>query len=139
VLGFNVLTGGAGFVGVAAGFAGGETSFVFAPIQAFRATRAPARTPAPPANPAGVVADLLSGTGFALGLVHARNRPVVVGVFGLPAASVPDAGPAGDVIVVVGVVADLLSGVSLAPGWSRPEPDRRTRHAALARLVTLAV
>ena len=63
---------------------------------------------------------MFSGVGFTLGLVMPGTGPVVVGVFGLPAAPVPDAGPAGDVIVVVGVVADLLSGVSLAPGGVTP-------------------
>ena len=60
---------------------------------------------------------MFSGVGFTLGLVTPGTGPVV---FGLPAAPVPDAGPAGDVIVVVGVVADLLSGVSLAPGVVTP-------------------
>lgn len=65
-----------------------------------------------------VVSSLFSGVGFALGLVTLGTGPVVVGVLGLPAAPVPDAGPAGD--VVDGVVADLFSGASLAPGVVTP-------------------
>jgi hypothetical protein len=66
-----------------------------------------------------VVADLFSGLSFTPGLVTPGTGPVVAGVFGLPAAPVPDTGPAGDVVVGV-VVADLFSGVSLAPGGVPP-------------------
>jgi hypothetical protein len=61
---------------------------------------------------------LFSGVGFALGLVTPGTGPVVVGVFGLTAAPVAGAGPAG--VVVDGVVADLFSGASLAPGVVTP-------------------
>jgi hypothetical protein len=79
---------------------------------------------APDAAPAGdvagvVVADLLSGVSFALGLLTLGTGPVVPGVFGAPGAPGPDAGPAGDVVAGV-VVADLFSGVSLALGLVTP-------------------
>jgi len=81
-----------------------------------------------------VVADLFSGVSFALGLVTLGTGPVVAGVFGLTAAPLPDAAPAGDVVagdvvtgdvvagvVVVGVVvADLLSGPGFVFGVVTP-------------------
>jgi hypothetical protein len=109
------VTGGEGFAGAVAGFAGGDTPFGFRPVSSvFGPPAAPAPDAGPTGASAGLVADFFSGVGFTLGLVTLGTGPGVVGVLGFPAAPVPGAGSAGDVID--GLVADLFSGASLVPG-----------------------